>query len=306
MLLSQITVDPKRFQLRDKPFSENTVNGILREGLDVARFDPLPLLPTAEGVLYVVAGDGHSRYEAIRRLAETAALPDAWAVGDDWDVPSKIVTDEQASRLRYANLQRDNFTATEEARIFQQMLSEGLSISDAAERAHRSIDYVKQMLPLNGLAECIKGAIGRSADGGGIDKGIAIAMAERFQRHGIEKAQQQELYLKVFAHSPLSVEFVRAAIDEIAPRIKETVTQGVLFAVPASVTAAVKDMKDRARRLAKVTRAVRALVSEAGSDVLNGLPELQQLLQVDGERMLGQLEYEVASDGQVIGQLVAA
>src|SRR4051812_39655150 len=133
MLFSKITANHEKYQKRDTKVSGRTVDAILREGINLAKFQPIPLFPVRGGQ-WCVAGDGHSRFEAICQLVKTGKkLPKAWAKGGDWDVPHLEVTAKDAELLALtANLSRDNFTPAEEAKVFQEMLDRGMKIDEVA------------------------------------------------------------------------------------------------------------------------------------------------------------------------------
>ena len=97
MLLSKIIVDPARFQFRETPFSERSVNAILAEGFQLSN-DPIPVIPSTRGKV-IVAGDGHSRLEAIRRLALDSRLPKTWKRGNECDIPVRQVSCYEARDL---------------------------------------------------------------------------------------------------------------------------------------------------------------------------------------------------------------
>ena len=108
MLLERISVNSSQFQYRETAFSESTVAGIVAEGIDLAKFDVIPVM--MDGAQGIVAGDGHSRLEAIRRLAAAGRLPESWKCrGSDgmngWDIPVRLVCRLwQKSRGRCARL----------------------------------------------------------------------------------------------------------------------------------------------------------------------------------------------------------
>ena len=67
MLFSKITANHEKYQKRDTKVSSRTVEAILREGINLAKFQPIPLFPV-KGGQWCVAGDGHSH---LRRDTET-------------------------------------------------------------------------------------------------------------------------------------------------------------------------------------------------------------------------------------------
>jgi ParB-like chromosome segregation protein Spo0J len=304
MLLSRIKTDPQRFQFRDAPFSEQTVQGIIAEGINLAKFDPIPVLLVSQ--TYIVAGDGHSRYEAVRRLAAEGRLPRLWMSGAfEWDVPVREVSATEARLLSWtANLSRDDFSPCEEAKVFQAMLESGMSMEVVAQAAHRSSGYVRTALPLNVLCHDIRVMVGKPHDAGGIDKYSAFALAERFQRYQIAQVQQQELWHKCLKLVSLTPKFVRAFLDKIAGSLGSGREAGMLFDLPASMEVAVQDFKDRARQLRRAQLGIEYLMVCVDSGVLDDYPELRDIVKTDGSRILAGIKSRVFDDAAVLGELV--
>jgi ParB-like chromosome segregation protein Spo0J len=172
--------------------------GIVAEGIDLAKFDALPVVSAGRG-RWCVGGDGHSVFEALRRLARDGRLPEAWKRGKGWDVPVRMVSPEEAQRLAWtANLSRDNFSAVEEAKGFRAMVEAGMGEEEMARVVQRSDVYVRKTLALNVLCRDIRDAVGLAPDAGGIDKYMSQAMAEKFDQYRIGDQQQQELWHRVF------------------------------------------------------------------------------------------------------------
>lgn len=310
MFLSRITTDAARFQKRSKPWSENTVESIVREGIDLAKFDPIPLLDMGDGS-YCVAGDGHSRFEAIRRLAADARLPQSWAIdpsdpATEWDIPHRIVTAEQARKLsRTANLSRDQFQPAEEAAVYAEMQAEGMSLEQIAAEAHRHVDTVKRTLTLNTLCQTIKDQIGKPINAGGITKDSACELAEQFSRWAIDHQCQQQLYRDLLVKmdlTPAAVRGLRGLFAKVGQASRERHSQaGFFFSVPPNVDVIIAESKKRAAALARAERSVAALVALADGDVLDGVPDLKVLLSKRGESWIAQLKYEQDADGASIG-----
>lgn len=303
MLLSQITTDPKRFQFRRAAYSEATVNGIMAEGFIPAKFGTIPIIADGEGV-YVVAGDGHSRYEVIRRLAEKALLPDTWAVGDDWEIPTELVTPDQIASLKLANLGRNNLDPMEEAAAFKSLVDEGMSVEDIALRAHKDPTTIKKTILLTSLAACIQAMVGKAADAGGINKETAIILAEQFARYQIGVQQQQELYQHVLAHSNLTPNFVRSLIGKIGDAM--TKRQGgadMLFAIPPSIQQTISKLQEESRETLKILTSLKALMKYADSGVLDRIPGIKAMLTEHGATSIQQLEYEANIDGTIVADL---
>jgi hypothetical protein len=304
MLLSRITTDHSRFQFRSKPYSETTVAGIVTEGIDLAKFDAIPIL-MRDGAA-VVGGDGHSRFEAIRQLAAQGRLPDAWRAGDEWDIPIRDVDAAEAKRLSWtANLSRDAYAPMEEARVYKAMMSDGLGIADIAKLAHKDPVTIRRTLSLNMLAACIQERIGKPADAGGIGKDMAATMAELFARYNIGAPQQQEFFNQYFAHGELTPTYVRSIVRNIAAQMANMASgsESMLFAPRQSVREAAKEMAARAKFLEKAERSLSGLLCCLDSGVLDAFPQLKSLLSRDGQAMLAQIQYEADADGSSVGKL---
>ena len=318
MLLREIFVNSEKFQKRDTPFSARTVEAIVTEGINLAKFDPLPLFRV--GKQWCVGGDGHSRYEAIRRLAaeKPPRLPVDWKVGVtqdkkfkgvEFNIPHREVTEALATELSWsANLSRDNFSPCEEAGAYRDALALGKSYEVIAKQAHKTVTYVKNMLPLNVLIQQIRERVGKHPDGGGIDKQIAQAMGERFVRFKITPAQQQELWLKVFCKADLTVNFVRKIIDTINPEMQKKMSQGALFEIPASVTGIVESMKGRADGLRQLRRGLAWLIqcNRQTPDVMIGvdiLSPLKRYLDKLGAKALEAVKGMESDEAGLVGQI---
>jgi ParB-like chromosome segregation protein Spo0J len=302
MLLSQITVDAQRYQLRDTPWSEQTVSGILA-GFNPSKFDALPILLSSPGH-YIVAGDGHSRYEAVRRLAERAELPARWAITDaggkpiDWDIPSRTVTHGEARKLSFtANLSRDNLTAVEESKVFQRMLDIGYSIDQIASESHRKVDYIKSSLPLNCLCVEIRAAVGQTSDAGGIPVDAAKALAAKFQQYKWTATAQQSLYHKLLVKTYLNPQMARELIDGLQARSGGKSADDLLFALPENVGAVLTQMKGDMENMKRASRALNGLIQAAESGVLSPFAELDALVRQQGKRIMGLMDQVVNGCG---------
>lgn len=265
MLLSKIIARPDRFQFRETPFSEKTVAAIVSEGIDLAKFDALPLIKA--GRSYCVGGDGHSRLEAIRQLAKSNRLPKAWRRKGDWEIPARTVTEAEARTLAWtANLSRDDFSPCEEARVFQSMLDAGKTLEQVAALAHRCQVHVTRLLSLNSLCRDIRAAVGASAAAGGIDVLTAQVLATGFARYGVELSQQQQLWHCVLKHAMLNFQSAKRFIDRIGSRLGEKSSDGLLFAVPANAVAVIAEAKARgvAARTAKTGLSLLLSARKAG------------------------------------------
>lgn len=313
MRLSQIISFPSLFQLRETAHSQATVDGICAEGIDLAKWSDLPVIPAAElrdaghevpEDTWVVGGDGHSRAAAARLLAKTGRLPEQWKAGDDWEIPCKVVTLADAQRLMLANLCRDDLTPGAEARGFELMKSRGMDEATIAVHSHKSEDYVRRMMKLNTLCSTIRERIGKSSDAGGIDKTCAMVLADEFKRHNIGVQQQQELYTKVLAHSELTPNFIRGLLKKVGPAMKQRAEENALFALPPSIKNAVKDAQGRAKELKRVLAIVSSFVNIADSTVLDSMPELRSAIKAHGPAAISQLQYEADADAASIGKMV--
>jgi hypothetical protein len=315
MLLSRIVVDPATYQKRDTPFSEKTVAAIVEEGIVLSKFDAIPLLPL-DGAQFVVGGDGHSRYEAIKRLGDR--LPADWRTpnGVDWDIPHKLVDHKEAKINAWtANLRGTGFSAVEESKVFQEMLDAGYPLDKVATLCHVSNSYVKQALPLNGLCTDIRAAVGLTHDAGGVEKFIAQAMAVRFQRFGIDKQAQQQLWHRVFAKMNLTRKFVESFLDRIGKQFQDRskADDGFLFEIPVGVDHVIQKMKDRAQAQRKFERGLAWLMQtyeEArdgkGADIIAEYPELQAILATHGMAWLSRAKTQTQEDATLLSEVIVA
>lgn len=294
MRLSLIDVDVSRYQLRDTAYSEQTVDGIV-SGFDSVRFGTLPLVASNVAGRFIVAGDGHSRLEACKRLAVSGLLPSDWSIGGDWDIPSDVVDGDAAGRLRFANLSRSNLSACEEAKAFALLRAEGHSIAEIAKLTHRKEGYIASAMPLNGLCKAIRAMVGHPV---GISVEAAKALAERFQKYGIGTMRQQELWNKVFAHVDATPSLVRAVMDKIGRAGEGVEEQGMMFAMPESTTSILKRVKDDMERLRRCRRNLAALVND--KDALVAFPELHHALVVHGDDALKAIDAVVDGEGSAL------
>lgn len=308
MLLSLIYVDPDTYQKRDEPYSVKTVEAIVKEGIKLSKFDALPLLPADPDGRHCVAGDGHSRFEAICRLREKLKLPAEWRRGADYDVPHKIVEDlDEAMRLAWtANFSKRTFTAVEEAKVFKEMVDEGYEPERVATLCHVKPEYVRDALPLNCLCRDIRVMVGAPADAGGIEPFVAKTLAGRFERFRIGTQQQQELWHKVLKHADLTQGFVRSLLDKIGRDLAGSQTQGALFEIPASVGAVVREMRGRAENARRLERGLAWIMQcrKEAPALLGDLPKLKALLDVEGADMLKRAKQLTDDDAAVVGALV--
>jgi hypothetical protein len=308
MLLSRITVDPHRFQKRDTPYSLSTVEAIVKEGIKTSKFDPLPLLD--QGDVYVVGGDGHSRWEAICRLHRSMKLPKEWKHGGDWDVPHKLVDSDEAQKLAWtANFCKKTFEAVEEAKVFQEMIDSGMDLTRVANECHVVESYVRDALPLNILCRDIRERVGKNSDAAGIEPFIAKAMAARFQKYGIGVQVQQELFQKVLKYADLTKNFVCKLIDRIGADLSAKQTVGFLFEIPASVSGVMQALKGRGDNQRRIERGLAWLmqVHETAPALLTELcPEIKLILDAKGDSMMKAVKEQTSMDAELVGACIVA
>jgi hypothetical protein len=310
MLLSKLTTDEKRWQLRDGKYSEKTVAGIVADGIDLARFDTIPVVRLGRD-RGIVGGDGHSRLEGIRRLAKVGRLPAAWkrrrGRSVDWEIPVRFVSRDEADRLaRTANLGRDNFSPCEEARVFQVMLDDGDTLDQVAARAHRPASYVTRALSLNTLCRDIRAAVAGDPAAGGIDVLTAQVLANGFKRFGVDAGRQQDLWHQCLKHAMLNFQSARKFIDAIGARLSEKQTDGVLFAIPASAAVVLQEARVRCSAARTAKTGVAMLIKALESGGLADVPDLAKWVERRGRAVLDQLAAKVTEDADVLAAMVAA
>lgn len=308
MLLEKIGTNVARYQLRGDPFSAKTVEGIVAEGIDLAKFDAIPIVK--EAGRWVVGGDGHSRLEAIRRLAALKLLPKAWRSGDTWDIPTREVKPSEASRLaKAANLSRSQFTAIEEARIFQRRLDDGESIDAIAESSHKSTVYVSKALALCDLCQDIAQMVEHpgGAEAGGIDRLTAQVLANGFKRYGITRDQQRDLWHQAMKLAGLNFQSAKRFIDTIGKQLgdrRDEPTTGLMFDLPVNVGAILSQAKQRVGGYRKARTGVAMLMSALHDGALDHLPELVQWLRDNGDHQVDELGKKLTEDGEVLAGFV--
>jgi hypothetical protein len=302
VLLSKITADPARFQFRDGPFSARTVAAIVAEGVDVAKFDPLPLLKEGRG--YVVAGDGHSRFEALRQLAPR--LPRAWKRGRDWDVPARVITPGEARRLAWtANLNRHNFTPCEEAKVFAAMLASGMTMAEVAAEAQRSEVYVTNQLKLNTLARDIRAMVGAAPEAGGIDQLTAQVLATGFARHGIDVTTQQQLWHCFLKSAQLNFQSAKKLVDRIGARLAEkSGGDEFLFSIPANAGVVLQEARERGSACRSAKMGLSLLVKALAAGGLEDYPELAAWVGAHGQAAIDALAERVTEDADLLAGMI--
>ena len=307
MLLSRITVDTKRWQKRETPYSARTVEGILADGLDPSRFDPLPLIQTGHNgsARFVVGGDGHSRYEACRRLAKDGKLPAEWKRGRDYDVPHRIVNESQAQVLAWTmNMISQTFTPVEEARVFREMLDAGKTPEQIAKLCNRDARYVTETVQLTTLCRDIKAAVGAEPQAGGIDYRTAVVLAGGFIRYGVDAQRQQELWHRCLKHAMLNFQSARKFIATIGPQMKQTRSKGLLFKLPANAVKVLDDAGKQASAARSASIGVSLLLKAHSRGGLKGVPDLARWVERRGEDVYEQLRRRVTQDADVLAKLL--
>ncbi len=308
MLLSKIQADPKRFQFRSGDFSAKTVDAIVREGIKLAKFDPIPII-TLPGGKVCIGGDGHSRLEAIRRLAKLGRLPAAWLNerAGDWNIPTRIVSESEAKLLSWtANLSRDAFTPCEQAAVYQAMLDDGLDTKEIAEIAQVHESTISKMLRLNGLAADIKAMVGAPATSGGIDIITAQVLACAFVEHKIEKGQQQQLWHCFLKHAQLNFQSAKKFMQRIGAKLGAKTADGMLFEIPANAIAVIHEARKRTEAF-RMTRTALIFLKRAHADgALSDYPDLVRLIDGPLDGILAAVAERVTEDGEMLADVVAA
>lgn len=108
-------------------------------------------------------------------------------------IPAKVeqMTDEQAETcLIIENLQRENYSAMEEGRIFRRKQEEGLSVAAICERFGKKEDYVRSRISLTTLIPEVADMLDR--------KDITLEVAKEFAKYDADI--QKEVYEEHFRH----------------------------------------------------------------------------------------------------------
>lgn len=286
-----------RWQFRQSAFSERTVQAIVEHGFDAARFDPIPVFRSESGQHWMVAGDGHSRLEAVRRLHVSGAGPEGWEAGC---VLVRVVQRADALRLAHtANMSREPFSDVEEGRIFKARLEEGESLADIASTSHRSASYVRRRVSLTVLCGEIQADIGQAY---GMTAELAMVLGEAVERFGIDHAQQSQLYRKVLTHGDWTTTSLKAFLATYGARLTESGGgPGFLFELPANVGAAIEDATRLAQDRRRVKRGLMWL--HQSLDGLAEFPELLALLKKQGEAWIEKAKVLERGDVAVVASL---
>lgn len=300
MLLHTIGTNRKKYQYRERAFSEQTVAGIVEEGVKPAKFDPIPVIQDGEG--WVVAGDGHSRLEACRRLAEEDRLPEQWRRPDGWEIPTRQIDPDSAMDLaQTANMSRDQFAPMEEARIYADRLAAGHSIEAMARSSHRTATHVRRSLQLLDLCRDIQEAIGQPH---GINMMTAQILAVEFNRLGIGKDQQRDLWHKALKNAGLTAELAKRFMKAIARRIaKAQVTSDALFDLPANAAAIIHDARREFHAIQQARYGINKLIEANAEGVLDEiLPGLAQWLRDNANSALKMLNKRFTEDAAALAK----
>ena len=266
--IAQIGVRPG-LQKRSKPWAEQTVEGIVREGFDGSKWDPLPVLVAADD-FYEIGGDGHSRLEALRRLSADGRLPAGFTVS------CRIVDEQQAERLaRSANNCRAGFSAMEEARIFAERIKAGDAIERIAAENHRTTNYVTRHLELCFLSPQIQELVGKMAYGLSVEQGCIFCGYCR--EYELDAAAQQQIWLSLLKDGDFTGRTLTIALEAIAPKAKESSSQGLLFELPANLRAVISDLNNEVKVLEKAARVLRQALALLDPKAGGWQPETQAL-----------------------------
>lgn len=304
--LTSIQADPGRFQFRDDPFSRDTVDAIVAEGIDEARFDPIPVI--LEGKRAVIGGDGHSRWEAIKRLAAEDRLPATWfdPKRGEHVIPCRPIDAEDALRITYvANMSRSPFTPCEEAGIFRARIEAGETIEEIARSSHRSVGYVRKRLTLEHLCRTIRAAVDKPW---GIDTSKAIVIAEKCRDYGINHQVQQELWHKVLCKGDWTHRSLALFMDRIGRKIAERPAedQGFFegFELAANVDAVMQEVNDLAKKRCLARRGLQWLIR--ASEALEEFPDLASIVSERGPEIVDRIKAAEAEDADALGALIGS
>lgn len=168
-------IDPSPFN-RDRTISEkelrNLADSIALHGVQT----DIKVRPMENGRYEIVYGE--RRFRASLLAGKTT-------------IPAKVeqMTDEQAETcLIIENLQRENYSAMEEGRIFRRKQEEGLSVAAICERFGKKEDYVRSRINLTTLIPEVADMIDR--------EDITLEMAKEFAKY--DPDIQKEVYEQHF------------------------------------------------------------------------------------------------------------
>lgn len=168
-------IDPSPFN-RDRTISEkelrNLADSIALHGVQT----DIKVRPMENGRYEIVYGE--RRFRASLLVGKTT-------------IPAKVeqMTDEQAETcLIIENLQRENYSAMEEGRIFRRKQEEGLSVAAICERFGKKEDYVRSRINLTTLIPEVADMLDR--------EDITLEMAKEFAKY--DPDIQKEVYEQHF------------------------------------------------------------------------------------------------------------
>jgi len=288
--LGRIKADPAQFQRRRKPWAERTVGAIVREGFDPDKFDPLPVF-LREGQ-WIVGGDGHSRYEALRRLAAAGRpLPTR--------IPVRVVAGpDKAARLSMtANMNRTDFDACEEARIFKERLARGETAAQIAEDSHRSPGYVTSRVLLAELSSAMQDLVGQPC---GLPVDLALVFARGVVEHGFDPAAQQRIWLELLKDGDYTPRAFKLALSVIAGTATKSSRTGLLFELPANLKAVVGDLSAVGKRVESARRALLAV--RANADIY--CPALRKAVERHVAPEIERLDLMLEAKARALGETV--
>ena len=193
----------------------------------------------------------------------------------------------------------------EESRVFQSMIDVGKTIEEIAELAHKSTSYIRKRFPLNCLCRDIRLMVGRQP-------------RRRRTRQTYRPGPRRKV--PAIQHRPLATTgtlaprpqtrrshrlFLFASLlDRIGQGVASSDSQDLLFALPANVTAAVTEMKDRANNLRRAERGL-AWLLQCKRFLRIGFfsIELKSLLDRSGLEYSHNDQISTTADAEVIGKL---
>jgi hypothetical protein len=298
MRLESIHTNADKYQFRESAFSERTVEAIVSEGIDPAKFDPIPIVK--DGGRWVVAGDGHSRLEACRRLAADDRLPRSWRRAGAWEIPTREVRAADALRLAHsANLSRDQFKPLEEARIFKARVDEGESIESIARASHRSETHVRRTLALLDLCHDMQQAI--DVGEGGINLMTAQILASGFNELKIGKDQQRDLWHRVIRDGRLNPALARRFIKLIERRMKDVPTEtDMMFDLPVNAAAILSEAKAQFLALRNAKQGIAKLLEAEECGALVEIPDLSAWVKSHGAKVRDRIQARLDDEGAVL------
>jgi hypothetical protein len=208
--LNDIHAAPQAFQMRDAPFSETTAAAIHKEGFNLDKYNPIPVFKDGSGKYgpkgkYIVAGDGHSRFEGLKRLAAEGRAPSEIAV--------KIVSETAAHELaRTANTSAVPFTPLELGKVFQRERESGLNAAQIAAEHRTTRQRVLDMLALNALPEYLRGMVG----GGALKPELASVLGEWIKANDVAAEDANQIFTRFISKTQLTKSELAAALDTLA------------------------------------------------------------------------------------------